>query len=85
MNIELESEPADPNQVRGAHSRFASPGFFAAMGINLVAGRDFTVDDRRGSQPVAVVNRAFVRRSFRTRILSPARSRTAIPRSIARR
>ena len=30
------------------------------------AGRSFTVDDRRGTQPVAVVNRAFVRRYFPT-------------------
>src|SRR5262249_43143543 len=62
LNIELLGEPPDPNQVRGAHSRFASPGFFEAMGIKLIAGRTFTVDDRRGGQPVAVVNRAFVRR-----------------------
>jgi len=66
LNIELASEPPDPNQVRGAHSRFASAGFFEAMGIKLIAGRTFTVNDRRGGQPVAVVNRAFVRRYFPT-------------------
>jgi putative ABC transport system permease protein len=66
LNIELLGEPPDPSQVRGAHSRFASPGFFEAMGINVVAGRSFTVDDRRGTQPVAVINRAFVRRYFPT-------------------
>src|SRR5262249_37577785 len=47
---------------RGAHSRFVSAGFFEAMGIKLVAGRTFNADDRRGTQPVALVNRAFVRR-----------------------
>ncbi|MGH9144179.1 MAG: ABC transporter permease [Vicinamibacterales bacterium] len=62
LNIELSTEPPDPNQVRGAHSRFASVGYFDAMGIKLAAGRTFTPDDRRGGQPVAIVNRAFVRR-----------------------
>ena len=64
QNIELLGDAPDPRQVRGAHSRFASAGFFEAMGIKLIGGRTFTVDDRRGTQPVAVVNRAFVRRYF---------------------
>ena len=62
LNIDLGTEPTDPNQYRGAHSRFASTGYFEAMGIKLAAGRTFTPDDRRGGQPVAIVNRAFVRR-----------------------
>jgi putative ABC transport system permease protein len=66
LNIELLGEPPDPNQVRGAHSRVATMGFFEAMGIKLIAGRTFTADDRRASQPVAVVNHAFVRRYFPT-------------------
>jgi predicted permease len=66
LNIELRDEPPDPRQVRGAHSRFVSAGFFEAIGISVVAGRSFTVDDRRGTQPVAIVNRAFVRRYFPT-------------------
>jgi putative ABC transport system permease protein len=66
LNIELSTEPPDPNQVRGAHSRFASVSYFEAMGIKLAAGRTFTPDDRRGGQPVAIVNRAFARRYFPT-------------------
>ena len=46
----------------GTRQRFVSPGFFAAMGIRLLAGRDFTPDDRQGTTPVAIVNRTFVRR-----------------------
>jgi hypothetical protein len=64
LNIELRDEPPDPRRVRGAHSRFVSAGFFEAIGIKVVAGRSFTADDRRGTQPVTVVNRAFVRRYF---------------------
>lgn len=64
LNIELDGEPVDPNHVRGAHVRFVTPGYFEAMGIELVAGRTFTDDDRRTSERVAVVNRAFVRQYY---------------------
>ena len=41
---------------RGRGSAFVSPGFFAAMGIRLIAGRDFTIDDRQDTTRVAIVN-----------------------------
>jgi putative ABC transport system permease protein len=44
-----------------AHIRTVTPGFFAAMGIRLLDGRDFTADDRPDTQLVAIVNRAFAR------------------------
>src|SRR5262245_41345042 len=34
-----------------------SPGFFATLGVPLVAGRDFTDSDGPGSEAVAIVNR----------------------------
>ena len=40
---------------------FVTPGWFAAYGTTLRAGRDFTVRDTAGSPPVAIVNDAFVR------------------------
>jgi putative ABC transport system permease protein len=67
LNVELDSEPADPNRVRGAQVRSVTPGYFEAMGIKLVAGRTFTDDDRQTSERVAVVNRAFVRQYFPNR------------------
>jgi putative ABC transport system permease protein len=66
LNVELESEAPDPNHVNGGHSRVVTPGFFEAMGIKLIAGRTFTADDRKGTQPVVIVNRAFARRFFPT-------------------
>ena len=47
--------------------RFATPGYFEALGIKLVAGRLFTDDDRDTTERVAVVNRAFVRQYFSDR------------------
>jgi putative ABC transport system permease protein len=40
---------------------FVTPGWFAAYGTSLRAGRDFTVRDTTGSSPVVIVNDAFVR------------------------
>lgn len=37
------------------------PGFFSAMGIPVVAGREFTAADAEGTKRVAVVSQAFVR------------------------
>lgn len=64
QNVELADEPAGPTLVRGARDRRVTPGYFEAMGVKLVAGRLFTVDDRSTSERVAIVNRAFVRQYF---------------------
>ena len=45
--------------------RYATPGYFAAMGIPIVAGRAFTDADRTGATPVAVVSEEFARRFFK--------------------
>ena len=44
--------------------RVATPGFFAALGIPLLAGRDFTDDDRSGCEPVVIVSQSVARRMF---------------------
>lgn len=43
-------------------ANFVSPGWFAAYGTHLVAGRDFSPRDGRGAARVAVVNLAFAKR-----------------------
>ena len=40
---------------------FVTPGWFAAYGTMLRAGRDFTATDSSEASPVAIVNEAFVR------------------------
>ena len=49
-----------------ASSRTVSPGYFAAMGISIVAGRDFTAEDVASDRPVFIVNRTFARQYLRS-------------------
>jgi predicted permease len=60
--VELRGEPMNPENPYGARQRTVSPGFFDAMGIRLVAGRDVSEDDGPEAVRVAVVNETFVRR-----------------------
>ena len=49
-----------------ARFRTVSPGFFAALGVPVVAGRDFTEDDRRDAEKVVIVSQSLARRMFPT-------------------
>ncbi len=61
LYLQLHGEAADPRMPKGTRQRFVTPGFFDAMGIKLISGRDFTDADRMGSAPVVIVNRTFAR------------------------
>lgn len=43
------------------------PGYFRAMGIDIVRGREFASTDRKGAPPVVIINEEFVRRYFEGR------------------
>jgi putative ABC transport system permease protein len=47
-----------------ARFRTVSPGFFAALGVPILAGRDFTEADRRGGEPVVIVSQSVAERMF---------------------
>lgn len=47
-----------------ARFRIVSPGFFAALGIPIIAGRDFNEGDRLGSEPVVIISQSVARRMF---------------------
>jgi predicted permease len=56
--------PAHGETAPRARLRNVTPGFFAALGVPLVAGRDFTGEDRRDSEPVVVVSQSVAQRLF---------------------
>jgi putative ABC transport system permease protein len=56
--------PADGEENPYARQRVAGPGFFATLGIPVVAGREFTEDDRTGSERVVIVSQSAAQRLF---------------------
>jgi putative ABC transport system permease protein len=47
-----------------AQFRTVSPGFFAALGVPIISGRDFSDADRRDSERVVIVSQSLARRMF---------------------
>ena len=64
----LEIEGQAPRTAETAHHDSGlisvSPQYFAALGISLLAGRAFDVDDQLQTEPVAIVNEALVKKYF---------------------
>jgi predicted permease len=61
--VTLDGTPAADRNQR-AYIRWATPDYFEAMGIRLVAGRDFAASDDARAAPVAVIDTEFARRYF---------------------
>ena len=64
FRIEGDAAPDVTVSQMQAAQRSVSPSFFAAMGIPILAGRPFDMNDRRDGPGVAIVNETFVRRYF---------------------
>jgi putative ABC transport system permease protein len=47
-----------------AQFRTVSPGFFSALGVRMIAGRDFNEGDRRDGEKVVVVSQSLAQRMF---------------------
>ncbi|MFL6527632.1 MAG: ADOP family duplicated permease [Chthoniobacterales bacterium] len=60
FDVEGYTPPANSND--SAQIRPVSPGYFAALGIALKQGRDFTERDRENTPGVAIVNEVFAKR-----------------------
>jgi putative ABC transport system permease protein len=64
LPIQIVGQPSVPTRSRPTvPAALATPGYFAAAGIPLRAGRMFSAQDD-GKVPVALVNEAFARRFF---------------------
>ncbi|MGH9200017.1 MAG: FtsX-like permease family protein, partial [Vicinamibacterales bacterium] len=56
--------PANGEENPYARQRSVGPGFFATLGIPVVAGREFTEDDRTGTERVTIVSQSVAQRLF---------------------
>ena len=53
-----------PRDLQSSGEDWISPGYFSALGIPLIAGREFTQADGAASEKVAIVNQSMARRFF---------------------
>jgi putative ABC transport system permease protein len=56
--------PANGESNPVARLRAVSPGFFDTLGVPILAGRDFTSEDRATSEPVIIVSQSVAQRMF---------------------
>ena len=56
--------PAPGEDDPRGRMRTISPGFFAALGIPLIGGRDFNEADRKTSEPVVIISQSLAQRMF---------------------
>jgi putative ABC transport system permease protein len=60
----IEGRPLDFNNAPVAGWQHVTPNFFRALGIPIVAGRDFTDRDNDNASGAAIINEAMARRYF---------------------
>jgi predicted permease len=78
--VDGQTYVTDRDRPRG-NSEAVSDGYFKALGLKIMEGRDFTIEDDDAKQPVAIVNSTFARKYFgnesaigrRVRNFNPAR------------
>lgn len=57
----VEGEPSPEGHMAEVGCQLIGPGFFRALGIPVLRGRDFTSADRDSAPPVVIVNEAFAK------------------------
>lgn len=62
--MEIEGKPFPKGQQPDARLRFISPDYFRTIGIQQLAGRDFSQRDTQDAPPVVIINEAFVQQYF---------------------
>ena len=55
---------ADGEEDPRGRFRTVSPGFFASLGVPIIAGRDFNANDRSDSEKVVIVSQSLAQRLF---------------------
>jgi predicted permease len=66
--LQIKGYQPRPSENMAIYRNVVAPGYFQLMHIPLLEGRDFTErdNDEKGTQPVMIVNQAFVKRFFGT-------------------
>jgi putative ABC transport system permease protein len=67
FSIEFSADgkfPVADEKRPSAQFQIVSPGFFATLGVPVIAGRDFNDADRGASEPVAIVSQSLAERIF---------------------
>jgi putative ABC transport system permease protein len=59
--IQIEDDPKPDGQGRSPQSRSVTPGYFSAMGIPLIAGRNFDARDTEDRQRVVIISESMAR------------------------
>jgi predicted permease len=59
-----DGHPHVPGEDPRAQMRVISPGFFAALGVPIIAGRDFNELDKDKNDPVVIVSETLAQRMF---------------------
>jgi predicted permease len=65
--IEVEGYTHGTGDERESAVDFVGPGYFAALGVPIVLGRDILESDDEGSPRICVINEAFASRFFKDR------------------
>src|SRR5262245_42747883 len=79
LYVGVQGNLVDPDHPLVARAHRVNERFFDAMGIKMIAGRNFTADDRSTTTPVAIVNRTFARRYLSGRDLLTAKFAAGYP------
>src|SRR6185436_14442886 len=56
--------PANGEENPHGRLRNVTPGFFAALGVPILAGRDFTAQDRAGGERVVIISQSVAERLY---------------------
>jgi putative ABC transport system permease protein len=61
----LDGAPPDGNAAANANVRMATPGYFATLGLPLVAGREFSAQDTVDAPRVIIINESLARTTWK--------------------
>jgi putative ABC transport system permease protein len=64
LQFSADGQPHRPGEDPRAEMRVISPGFFAALGVPILAGRDFNELDKNPKEPVAIISETLAQRMF---------------------